>query len=201
MLLVLLFWVVYVSGTRACLEALTQASSGEEEEEERERGARTQHPPKRGRIIAMAGGATRSPLWLQMHADVTQRPVHVGECENAPLLGGAVLAAAAVRHETATVALLEAHHLAQAPPLAQQGGLQQEVGHGLAGGSTETEATPACKEDMTACIEQCVQDMVRQRAVIQPSTECGVQEAYEHTYRQYVLLAPALAGVFDAIAR
>ena len=43
--------------------------------------------------MAVAGGATRSPLWLQMHSDVTGLPVVVGEFDNAPLLGAAMLAA------------------------------------------------------------------------------------------------------------
>jgi FGGY family of carbohydrate kinases, C-terminal domain/Ribulose-phosphate 3 epimerase family len=43
--------------------------------------------------MAVAGGATRSPLFLQMHADVTGVPVVVGEFDNAPLLGSAILAA------------------------------------------------------------------------------------------------------------
>lgn len=110
----------------------------------------------------MAGGATRSPLWLQMHADVTQLPVRVGECDNAPLLGCAVLAAAAVRHQASA---------AQSPSVS-----------------------------LSADIEQCVRDMVRQRAVILPSEKRGVREAYDAVYRQYVMLAPALAEVFDKIA-
>jgi FGGY-family pentulose kinase len=39
------------------------------------------------------GGATRSRLWMQMHADVSGVPVHLTEEPNAPLLGDAVLAA------------------------------------------------------------------------------------------------------------
>ncbi len=63
-------------GTRAAVEALAKAgiTSGVTE-------------------MAVAGGATRSPLWLQMHADVTGLPVVVGEFDNAPLLGAALLAA------------------------------------------------------------------------------------------------------------
>lgn len=63
-------------GTRAAVEALAKAGIT--------RGV-TQ--------MAVAGGATRSPLWLQMHADVTGLPVVVGEFDNAPLLGAAMLAA------------------------------------------------------------------------------------------------------------
>ena len=43
----------------------------------------------------MAGGACRSEVWLQLHADVTGLPVVVGECPDAPLLGAACLAATA----------------------------------------------------------------------------------------------------------
>ena len=43
--------------------------------------------------LAIAGGATRSALWLQMHADCTGLTVLTGECDNAPLIGSAVLAA------------------------------------------------------------------------------------------------------------
>lgn len=60
-------------GTRACVDGLEQAGHKCEE-------------------IIIAGGTTRSPLWLQMHADVTGK--HVVLCENidAPLLGCAILA-------------------------------------------------------------------------------------------------------------
>ncbi|GMH62201.1 hypothetical protein TrRE_jg12307, partial [Triparma retinervis] len=42
--------------------------------------------------IFMAGGATRSELWLQMHADATGTRIVVAEFEDAPIMGGAVLA-------------------------------------------------------------------------------------------------------------
>lgn len=45
-----------------------------------------------GTQIKVAGGATRSALWLQMHADATGLPVIVTENDNAPLLGSALLA-------------------------------------------------------------------------------------------------------------
>jgi ribulose-phosphate 3-epimerase len=64
-------------GTRACVGALEEAG----------------HPC---REIVMAGGATRSPLWLQLHADVTGKTVVVCENSDAPLLGSAVLAAVGV---------------------------------------------------------------------------------------------------------
>jgi ribulose-phosphate 3-epimerase len=60
-------------GTRACVAALENAGHKCEE-------------------IVMAGGATRSELWLQMHADVTNKPVVVCENADAPLLGCAILA-------------------------------------------------------------------------------------------------------------
>ena len=43
-------------GTRACVEALALAGHSADE-------------------LLVAGGATRSDLWLQMHADVTGLPV------------------------------------------------------------------------------------------------------------------------------
>uniref|UniRef100_A0A7S4AJN6 glycerol kinase n=1 Tax=Pseudo-nitzschia australis TaxID=44445 RepID=A0A7S4AJN6_9STRA len=69
-------------GTRACLEGLENAGHGCDE-------------------IVIAGGATRSDLWLQMHADVTGKPVVVCEFADAPLLGCAILASVnAGVHET-----------------------------------------------------------------------------------------------------
>jgi len=62
-------------GTRACVDALTNAAGG-------------------GGNLRVAGGATRSKLWLQMHADACGRAVVVGESAEAPLLGCAVLASA-----------------------------------------------------------------------------------------------------------
>ena len=43
--------------------------------------------------VVIAGGATRSELWLQIHADVTGVPHVVTECSDAPALGCAILAA------------------------------------------------------------------------------------------------------------
>jgi len=60
-------------GTRACLDGLEKAGHGCDE-------------------IVIAGGATRSDLWLQMHADVTGKSVIVCEFSDAPLLGCAILA-------------------------------------------------------------------------------------------------------------
>mmetsp|Transcript_27076 Transcript_27076/g.80035 ORF Transcript_27076/g.80035 Transcript_27076/m.80035 type:complete len:715 (-) Transcript_27076:54-2198(-) len=61
-------------GTRACVEGLDGAGHSCNE-------------------IVIAGGATRSELWLRMHADVTGRTVVMRECADAPLLGCAILAA------------------------------------------------------------------------------------------------------------
>lgn len=61
-------------GTRGCLEGLAKAG----------------HPCDE---IVIAGGATRSSTWLQMHADVTGKKVVVCEFADAPLLGCAILAA------------------------------------------------------------------------------------------------------------
>ena len=60
-------------GTRSCLEGLENAGHICDE-------------------IIIAGGATRSDFWLQMHADVTGKPVVVCEFADAPLLGCAILA-------------------------------------------------------------------------------------------------------------
>jgi ribulose kinase len=43
--------------------------------------------------IVVAGGATRSDLWLQIHADVSNLPLTLTEVADAPLLGCAILAA------------------------------------------------------------------------------------------------------------
>ncbi len=45
--------------------------------------------------IVLAGGATNSPLWLQLHADTLGIPIEVTEVPDAPGLGCAVLAATA----------------------------------------------------------------------------------------------------------
>jgi ribulose-phosphate 3-epimerase len=45
--------------------------------------------------IAIAGGATRSELWLQIHADVCNVPFVLPKCTEAPMLGCAILAAVA----------------------------------------------------------------------------------------------------------
>ena len=73
-------------GTRSAIDALRLAglvddSSG---------GSCESTPPV---SIAVSGGATRSTMFLQMHADVTNMTVVVGTFDNAPMLGAAILAA------------------------------------------------------------------------------------------------------------
>lgn len=162
-----------IEGTRACLEALSQAGGGDGQQQIRS--------------IAMAGGATRSVMWLQMHADVTQLPVHVGECENAPLLGGAVLAAAAVRHRDAQLSVERKTENEE---------LREPYKGGESGHETESDQ---CASSLSVCIEQCVHSMVRKRTVIQPNKE--VKEDFDNVYRQYVMLAPALADIFATVAK
>jgi sugar (pentulose or hexulose) kinase len=48
-----------------------------------------------GRIV-VTGGATRSPTWLQMHADITGLTVVTNEYPNAGLLGCAILGTASL---------------------------------------------------------------------------------------------------------
>mmetsp|Transcript_20532 Transcript_20532/g.30076 ORF Transcript_20532/g.30076 Transcript_20532/m.30076 type:complete len:330 (-) Transcript_20532:31-1020(-) len=60
-------------GTRACIDGLENAGHKCDE-------------------IIIAGGTTRSPLWLQMHSDVTGKPVVLCENIDSPLLGCAILA-------------------------------------------------------------------------------------------------------------
>lgn len=45
--------------------------------------------------IVVAGGPTRSVLWMQLHADICGIPFILTECADAPALGSAILAAAA----------------------------------------------------------------------------------------------------------
>ena len=43
--------------------------------------------------IVVSGGATNSPLWLQIHADTIGAPLELTEVPDAPALGSAILAA------------------------------------------------------------------------------------------------------------
>ena len=61
-------------GTRSCFAAMEAAGYSAPE-------------------VHLSGGAARSSLWLQMHADAIGKPVLVGEHDNCCLLGSAVLAA------------------------------------------------------------------------------------------------------------
>ncbi|WIA20610.1 hypothetical protein OEZ85_004993 [Tetradesmus obliquus] len=45
--------------------------------------------------LTLAGGATKSDLWLQIHADVSNLPLRLTEVSDAPALGCAILAAVA----------------------------------------------------------------------------------------------------------
>ncbi|KAI8476673.1 MAG: hypothetical protein J3K34DRAFT_516264 [Monoraphidium minutum] len=45
--------------------------------------------------LTIAGGATKSELWMQVHADVCNLPLHLTEVPDAPALGCAILAAVA----------------------------------------------------------------------------------------------------------
>jgi ribulokinase len=48
--------------------------------------------------LVICGGATRSDLWMQIHADVSGVPLTVTEVADAPALGSAILAAVAAGH-------------------------------------------------------------------------------------------------------
>lgn len=50
------------------------------------------------RELVVGGGAARSPLWLQMHADTARLPVRVARAADPPALGCAVLAAVGAGH-------------------------------------------------------------------------------------------------------
>ncbi len=45
------------------------------------------------RELSVGGGATTSPLWMQLHADIANLPVSIPEVAEAPALGAAILAA------------------------------------------------------------------------------------------------------------
>jgi ribulose kinase len=65
-------------GTRSCLDALEEAATSSSSTESNE--------------VVIAGGATRSDLWLQLHADITGRTFVLNENADGPLLGCAILA-------------------------------------------------------------------------------------------------------------
>ncbi|MDH7792105.1 FGGY-family carbohydrate kinase [Ochrobactrum sp. AN78] len=66
-------------GTRAILDAMADAGY-------------------RGQEITVGGGASASPLWLQIHADTAGLPVCVPQSREAPSVGAAVLAAHGAGH-------------------------------------------------------------------------------------------------------
>lgn len=68
-------------GTKAAMNALLSTPD-------------TTQPASSTDPVMMAGGVTRSPFWLQMTSDVLSRDIVVGEMDNSPLLGCAILAAA-----------------------------------------------------------------------------------------------------------
>ena len=88
-------------GTRSCLDALEASSSSSSSStatvtvERNDSGVvdgSAMTPPGSDREVIIAGGATRSELWLQLHADVTGRTFVINENTDGPLLGCAILA-------------------------------------------------------------------------------------------------------------
>lgn len=148
-------------GTKACLDALEEATNTEGVDQD----LNYSHS-----AVAIAGGVTRSPMWLQMHADVMQRPVVVGECENAPLLGCAILAAAALKYQS-------------------EGKVDED--------SQMRELSPM-NLSLANHIEACVRQMVRQGKYVLPSAENA--NAYNRTYEVYCKLAPALEEIFHSMS-
>lgn len=72
-------------GTRACLDALEAAAA---QQQHQTSGADSEKSDE----VVVAGGATRSNLWLQLHADITGRTFLLNENTDGPLLGCAILA-------------------------------------------------------------------------------------------------------------
>ena len=68
-------------GTRSCFEALEAAAAQHDSSD-------VDSKPE----VTIAGGATRSDLWLQLHADITGRTFVINENTDGPLLGCAILA-------------------------------------------------------------------------------------------------------------
>lgn len=73
-------------GTRACFDALEAASQQHSEL------TSTSGTGIKSEEVVIAGGATRSPLWLQLHADITGKTFLLNENTDGPLLGCAILA-------------------------------------------------------------------------------------------------------------
>ncbi len=136
-------------GTRAALDGLEEATGS------------------RPDVLLAAGGAARSPLWLQMHADACNLPVVLldGGSE-APLLGAAVLAAAL------------------------PGSLHGEEVSNEEPGAPGDE--PPAASASPAAIGRAVGAMVRHGARIDPDPERAAQ--YEALYRsRYMHIAPTVA--------
>lgn len=93
-------------GTRSCLDALEASAAASSSSstatvtvERNDSGGcddvvdgSAMTPPGSDREVIIAGGATRSELWLQLHADVTGRTFVINENTDGPLLGCAILA-------------------------------------------------------------------------------------------------------------
>jgi hypothetical protein len=75
-------------GTRSCFDALEAAAVAAIEHQTSDADGR-QH---KSNEVVIAGGATRSDLWLQLHADITGRTFLLNENTDGPLLGCAILA-------------------------------------------------------------------------------------------------------------
>ena len=135
-------------GTRAALQGLAAATSN------------------RPTALLLAGGASRSPLWLQMHADAAGLPVIVGECPDAPVLGGAILAAAL--------------------PTSLHGdpGEQEHV--------EQSERSGGGSSSPRAAIARATEAMVRHERRIEPEPSAATAFAALYT-RRYVHVAPTLA--------
>ena len=71
-------------GTRSCFEALEAAAT--------QQSSDTDSSDNKPSEVIIAGGATRSELWLQLHADITGRTFVLNENTDGPLLGCAILA-------------------------------------------------------------------------------------------------------------
>ena len=68
-------------GTRSCFEALEAAAAQHDSSD-------VDIKPE----VTIAGGATRSDLWLQLHADISGRTFVINKNTDGPLLGCAILA-------------------------------------------------------------------------------------------------------------
>jgi len=88
-------------GTRCILDTMTQAGVNVDE-------------------IVIGGGASRSPLWVQIHADTANRPVKVTKIADAPVLGSAILAAVGAGEfpdiDAGIEAMVEIDHVVEPDP-------------------------------------------------------------------------------------